>query len=131
MSPTEWCISTYAVPGASGPAQVPMIPLTAMKPFITGDSNHRSRRSVALIVNNRVMSATVRSSSSLRRPHPSWATSLMSRAFLEPRRGGVRMSSGPRMSAMRPIHASNAGYESASRFENRAMVSCVTLGSSA
>ena len=81
MSPTEWCISTYAVPGASGPAQVPMMPLTAMKPFICGVSNHRSSRSVALIVNRRVMSATVCSSTCLRSFHPSLATSLMSRGL--------------------------------------------------
>ena len=108
MSPTEWCISTYAVPGASGPAHVPMMPLTAMKPFSTGDSNQRSSRSVALIVNSRVMSATVCGSISLRSVQPSWATSLMSLAFLEPRFGGVSISSGPMMSAMRPIQASNS-----------------------
>ena len=62
---------TYAVPGASGPDQVPMIPFTAMKPFTTSDSNHRSRRSVALIVNKRVTSETVSSLYSLRSDQPS------------------------------------------------------------
>ncbi len=105
MSPTEWCISTYAVPGASGPAHVPMIPFTAMKPLITGDSNHRSSRSVALIEKRRVMSATVFSSISFRSCQPSIATSLMSRNLLEPTCGGVRMSIGPRMSEIRLIQS--------------------------
>ena len=101
-------MSTYAVPGASGPAHVPMIPLTAMKPFSTGDSNQRSSRSVALIVKSRVMSATVWGSISLRSCQPSCATSLMSPGFLDPRLGGVSIRSGPRMFAILPIHSSNA-----------------------
>ena len=53
-------MSTYAVPGASGPAHVPMMPFTACSPMNTSFSNHWRSRSVALIVNSRVMSATVR-----------------------------------------------------------------------
>ena len=34
--------------------------------------------------------------------------SLMSAGFFEPRFGGVCISIGPRMSATRPIHVSNA-----------------------
>jgi hypothetical protein len=105
ISPTEWCMSTYAVPGASGPAQVPMIPLTAMNPFICGVSNQRSSRSVALIVNSRVMSAAVCSSTCVRRPHANWNTSFRSPNFFEPMWGGVCMRSGPMMSAIRPTHA--------------------------
>ena len=105
MSPTEWCINTYAVPGASGPAHVPMMPLTDMNPFICGVSNQRSSRSVALIVNSRVMSATVCSSTCLRSDHPSWNTSLMSPNRFDPRCGGVFISSGPMMSAMCPTQS--------------------------
>ena len=104
MSPTEWCINTYAVPGASGPAQVPMIPLTDMNPFICGDSNHRSSSSVALIVNRRVMSPTVRSSTCLRSFDASLPRSHRSRALRDPRCGGVSISSGPRIAAIRSIH---------------------------
>ena len=84
-SPTEWCISTYAVPGAIGPAHVPMIPFTDCTPMTTGSSNQRSSRSAALIVNSRVMSATVFSSSSLRSVHASRPVSMMSRSFVPTR----------------------------------------------
>ena len=60
--PVEWCMSTYAVPGAKGPAQVPMMPLIDSIPFTTSLSNQRSRRSAQLMVKSRVMSPTVRSS---------------------------------------------------------------------
>ena len=95
MSPTEWCISTYAVPGASGPAHVPMMPLTAMNPFISGDSNHRSSSSVALIVNSRVTSATVASSTCERSFHASLPRSHRSAGFFEPTWGGVSISMRP------------------------------------
>jgi hypothetical protein len=108
-SPTEWCISTYAVPGASGPAHVPMMPFTAMNPFMTGDSNQRSSRSAALIENNRVTSATVFALTSLRSFHASLATSRMSRGFFDPSSGGVSISIGPRIAAIHPIHSSKAG----------------------
>ena len=121
MSPTEWCIITYAVPGASGPDHVPMIPFTDCRPMNTSFSNQRRSRSVALIVNSRVMSATVCWSTSLRSCHASCATSLMSAAFLDPTCGGVSISSGPMMLAMRPIHASNLGHWSASCLENFAI----------
>ena len=81
-SPTEWCISTYAVPGAIGPAHVPMIPFTDCTPMTTGSSNHRASRSAALIVNRRVIVATVFSSSSLRSVHASRPMSTMSRSFV-------------------------------------------------
>ena len=104
MSPTEWCISTYAVPGASGPAHVPMIPFTDMNPIIWGVSNHRSSRSVALIVNSRVMSPTVCSSMCLRSFQPSLPRSHSAFGFFEPTCGGVSIRIGPRMFAMRSIH---------------------------
>ena len=105
MSPTEWCMSTYAVPGASGPAHVPMMPLTAMKPFISGVTNQRSSRSVALIVNRRVTSPTVASSTWARSFHASLPRSHRSVGFLDPTWGGVSISIGPRMSEMREIHS--------------------------
>ncbi len=111
------------MPGASGPAHVPMIPFTACRPMKMSFSNQRRSRSVALIVNNRVMSATVCWSISLRSAHPSCARSLMSPNFFDPTFGGVFMSSGPMMFAMRPIHASNFGHCSASCLLNRLIVS--------
>ena len=87
-----------------------MMPFTDCRPMNTSFSNHRRSRSVALIVNSRVMSATVRWSISLRSIHSSCAWSLMSRNFFDPTCGGVFMSSGPMMFAMRPIHSSNLGH---------------------
>src|ERR671910_486418 len=57
-SPISWCINTYAVPGVAGPAHVPMMPSTAIAPFICGDSNQSSSRSQALIVMSLVSSPT-------------------------------------------------------------------------
>ncbi len=107
-----------------------MMPFTARNPLSTGDSNHRSSRSAALIVNSRVMSATVCASISLRSIQPSWATSLMSFGSREPTVGGVCHSIGDRIAPMRPIHSSYAKYVSASRFENRPIDSRVLSSSS-
>ncbi len=104
-SPTEWCISTYAVPGVMGPAHVPMMPFTDCTPITTGSSNHRSRRSAALIVKSRVISATVRSSISLRSDHASCPTSFTSLRLVEEMCGGVRFSKGCMSLPMRPIHS--------------------------
>ena len=93
------------MPGLIGPAHVPMMPLTDWLPMTTGLSNQRLSKSAALIVNSRVMSATVRSSISLRNAHVSMPRSLMSPNFFDPTCGGVRSSSGCRMFAIRPIHS--------------------------
>ena len=100
-----------------------MIPFTDCSPMKMSLSNHRRSRSVALIVNSWVMSATVRWSISLRSDHPSCARSLMSPNRFEPTFGGVFMRSGPMMLAMRPIHASNFGHCSASCLLKRLIVS--------
>ncbi len=88
-----------------GPAHVPMIPFTDWIPITTGSSNHRSSRSAALIEKRRVMSATVRSSRSLRSAQPSCPTSFMSFSFVPEIWGGVRSKSGCISFPIRSIHA--------------------------
>ncbi len=117
-------------PGSSGPAHVPMIPLTASIPFISSDSNQSSSRSVMLIVNSRVTSATPRTPS-LRTFHAVRAVSSRSPIASDPARGGLCSSSGPRMSATPFSHASHSGSASASFFENCAIESYERSASSA
>ena len=50
------------MPGSSGPAQVPMIPLMVRAAFTCFDSNQSSSRSVTLMVKSRVTSPTPRTS---------------------------------------------------------------------
>ena len=61
-SPIEWWAITYAVPGESGPAQVPITPLMARLALTCSDSNQSSSRSLTLMVISRVTSPTVRTS---------------------------------------------------------------------
>ena len=129
-SPIEWWSITYAVPGSSGPAQVPMIPFTASMPLISSDSNQSSSRSVMLMVNSRVTSPTPRTPS-LRIFHAARALSIRSPNAIEPIFGGFCRSSGPRTSATSWSHASHCGRASASFLENCAIESWLFAASSA
>jgi hypothetical protein len=129
-SPTEWCISTYAVPGSSGPAHVPMMPSVESAAITSSDSNHSERRSAADIVKSFVRFATVRRSSPLRNRSANLSCSTRSPGAVEPTGGGVSISAGPRKSAFRWIHSPHSAIRSASRFENRAIRSCSSASSS-
>ena len=121
-SPIEWWSITYAVPGSSGPAHVPITPFTVSIALIASDSNQSSSRSVTLIVNRRVTSATPRVPS-LRIFHADCALATRSPIASEPSFGGTCSSSGPRTSATPFSHASHFGSVSASFFENCAIES--------
>ena len=111
-----------AVPGSMGPAHVPMMPLTASIPLIASDSNQSFNRSVMLIENKRVTSATPRTPS-LRTFHAVFAVSIRSPSAIEPALGGLWSSSGPRMSATPCSQSSHSGIASASFLENCAIES--------
>ncbi len=121
-SPIEWWSITYAVPGSSGPAHVPITPLTASIALIASDSNQSFNRSVMLMVNRRVTSATPRTPS-LRIFHAAFALSIRSPTASEPAFGGTCSSSGPRTSATPFSQSSHSSSVSASFFENCAIES--------
>src|SRR5918994_1072801 len=78
---------TYAVPGESGPAHVPITPFTVSMPFTGSDSNHSLSRSETLIVNSFVTSPTPRMPSP-RVFHATRSCSSRSRTRIDPSRGG-------------------------------------------
>ena len=99
-SPIEWCSITYAVPGSSGPAHVPITPFTVSMPLIASDSNQSFSRSVTLIVNSRVTSPTPRTPS-LRIFH---AVCALRQQVAELRRADVRRHA----QQQRPEHVGDA-----------------------
>jgi hypothetical protein len=121
-SPIEWCSITYAVPGSSGPAQVPITPFTVSIALIASDSNQSLSRSLTDIVNRRVTSPTPRSPS-LRVLQAVRSVSSRSPGFSEPTCGGTCSSSGPSTSETPFSHSSHLGSVSASRLENCAIES--------
>ena len=125
----EWWAITYAVPGAYGPAQVPITPLTASAPLTCGDSNQSSSRSAMLMLISRVMSATMRASTP-RFFQTSLPRSARSDGEWLPMLGGTRVSSGPITSAMPASQAFHFGQASASFFDHRAISSYVRASSS-
>ena len=110
------------MPGSSGPAHVPITPFTVSIALIASDSNQSSSRSVTLIVNSRVTSATPRWPS-LRIFHAVCALGDQVAERSEPTFGGTCSSSGPSTSATPFSHASHFGSVSASFFENCAIES--------
>ena len=101
---------------------MPITPLTVSIALIASDSNQSFSRSVTLIVNRRVTSATPR----WPRPrifHAVWACGSRSPSLVDPTWGGTLNSSGPDTSETPFIHASHFGRVSASFFENCAIES--------
>ena len=107
--------------GLTGPAQVPITPLTASAPLICGDSNQSSSRSAMLIVSSRVTSAVVRTGSAALAPRQSCqvdrSTADASRCWAAPGR------SGPITSAMPSNEAFHFGHASASFLDHLASCS--------
>ena len=110
------------MPGSSGPAHVPITPLTVSIALIASDSNQSFNRSLTDMVNRRVTSPTPRSPS-LRIFHACCNIASRSPGFIEPTCGGTFSSSGPSTSETPASHASHFGKVSASRLENCAIES--------
>ena len=97
-----------------------MTPLMASIPLMASDSNQSLTRSVTLMVNSRVTSATPRRPS-LRTFHPVSAWARRSPGASDPSLGGTCSRSGPRTSATPLSQASHFGIVSASFLENWAI----------
>ena len=120
---------TYAVPARTGPAQVPITPLTAIAPLICGDSNQSSSRSAMLIVISRVMSAVVRMSS------PRWLHASLAASTQIGRTVRTERRRHPRQQRTHELGQPGEpgvppGHASASFFDHRAISSYVRAGSS-
>ena len=97
-----------------------MTPLIASMPLIASDSNQSLTRSVTLMLNRRVTSATPRIPS-FRTLQPACAWASRSPGDIDPSLGGTWSRSGPRTSATPFSHASHFGIVSASFSENWAI----------
>ena len=98
----------------TGPAQVPMTPLTASAPLTCGDSNQSSSRSAMLIVISRVTSATVRTSRPCVR-QASRSVSIRSAGLVRADlRRHLSAAAAPSTSASPPSQASHSAIASAS-----------------
>ena len=123
-SPIEWCSSTYAVPGASGPAHVPMMPLTrhrALHGF--GLEPLAQQVADAHIVNRRMTSELERTSRPLSR-HTTLSWSSRSDGRFEPSSGrDLREQRAEHLGEYRPSTRPTASSAAASAFECRATAS--------